>query len=250
MKTKLVLLGCAIVVLLSVSAVYADPVTLANFDSTGNPFANWGLGSWQGPANSQTVIDGAGIGSSTNWMQVDCGTTNANNMLILPWYGMWGTFNQDAYNNHSAYAFDIIAVEGFWTSPNLYIKMRRDWVDNWGSTPLGPQAGQAWKEIPLTFTSVDDLLNSVPATVMHVVIPYTDIDATQLPAVDPANNGGQTIAAYWDITYDPNGAPSALQSIFIDNLQFVGDPLPVPEPATIAMLALAGVMGMLYLRKR
>ena len=251
MKTKLVLFACVVAVLATVNVVRADPYTISDFDSTGNAFANWGLGSWQGLANSQTVIDGSGIGSSTNWLQVDCGGDSPSNVLIYPWYSNWGTWSTTTYNSHSAYAFDVIAVEGFWTSPDLYIKMRRDQMDNYGGALLVPQAGQAWQQVPLTYTTVDDLLNSVPATVMHVVIPYTDVDATQLALIDSQGNGLYSMQLYFDVTYDPN-APSggAVQSIFLDNFQLVGAPLPVPEPATIAMLALAGLMGMLYLRKR
>ena len=249
MKTKLVLFACA--VLMSASLASADPTMLADFES-GSPLANWGLGSWQGA--EQTVIDGSGIGASTNWLQVGMGNDNGgswntNNNMIKPWWGDWGTFTLDNLNAHSAWAFDVIAFNGVYNSSTLYAKLGLDTPAEYGGANLYPSFNQDWHAESITLSDPD--IVSHPVTITHVVIPYTDIFPTAL--ANPYTDGGQCLQGYFQLNYAPDGSGTpddGEQLVFIDNLQFVGNPLPVPEPATIAMLALAGLMGMLYSRKR
>ena len=154
-----------------------DPYTVADFDGTGNPFQNWGLGSWQGAA--QSTLDGSAIGASTNWMEVDMGNLNGSNWnntneLIMPWYGNWGSWTLDTLNQHSAYAFDVIAIDGTYNSNSLYVKMSADFYAEYGGAQLAPTVNQNWNQVPITLTSVEHmLLSNQPATITHVVVPYT-----------------------------------------------------------------------------
>ena len=176
---------------------------------------------------------------------------NNTNELIMPWYGNWGSWTLDTLNQHSAYAFDVIAIDGTYNSNSLYVKMSADFYAEYGGAQLAQTVNQNWNQVPITLTSVDTLLNNQPATITHVVVPYTDIFPTAM-SLFGATDGGQSLQAYWQLSYNPNGtSDDGVQTVFIDNVQLVWSAASqCRNRLTIAMLALAGLMGLLYWRKR
>ncbi len=270
MKTKFVLLAFVAVLVMTVGVVRADYL-ISDMES-GSGSENWGLygtgtpDGWQGL--SIGTVAGTALGAPTTWGKMGIGTMtgtinpqegkdpawNPTTTFIRGWYEDWGNMNINTYNQHSQYEFDaIVFSDSSWASNTLSVKMRRDILGGWGSSQMIPQAGQDWQTYDVSGLKTNPDPEIQPfATIIHFTIPYTDVDAVQIPLANDFDNGNTELQLYFDFTYNPAGGTDAdgPSYVYIDNLKLSGDPLPVPEPATIVMLALAGLMGLLYWRKR
>ena len=100
--------------------------------------------------------------------------------------------------------------------------MSADFYAEYGGAQLAPTVNQNWNQVP---DSADQCghFTQRPArgTITHVVIPYTDIFPTAMPLFG-ATDGGQSLQAYWQLSYNPNGtSDDGMQTVFIDNVQLV-----------------------------
>jgi hypothetical protein len=229
---KVFLMLCVVVAaLVMTNLALATPLVITDLE-TGNPWQTWGTGSWQN--RTQQVVTNYSASDPTmtgNWLEVGVGGWGMGMTIIPGWAsGVWDTWNPTTYNAHSNIEFDAVLFTGddnmSWPSNTLTVNFNRDGDGN-SQTPSG---------LTVTF----DVTN-LKDQVAHFVIPYSTMDTVALP--DHATDGGfQGYLSYFTHTTDG--------TIYLDNWQFTGDPLPSPEPATIVMLVLAGLMGLLYSRKR
>jgi hypothetical protein len=254
MKTKFVLFMCVAATLITFSSVRADWLIS---DMTSNPSQNWGLGSWQGL--SQNIVSGVDLRASEasgGWLELGMGNMNGEswntgNQVISAWWDFWGTDKLAEYNNHSQYEFDAIVFDdASYASSTLSVKFARDITDNWNGSTRSSKS-QNWHTLTVSKTNPDPEI-APNATVMHFVVPYTDMDEYKyLPTTDwSAGNG--FLQMYFQFSYNPSGTSADGSSYaYIDNLKLSGPALKdVPEPTTIVMLAMASLLGLLYWRKR
>jgi hypothetical protein len=225
MKTKRAFLVCIIALTLTVGSALAESVLITDNTAT-NPWQTWGVGSWQNRSQQIVANPDVVLGATGDWLEM--GVWGWGGMGIIPRWagGMWDVFNATQYNNHSQLEMDVLIKSDLWPSTSLAVKFDRD------GTGIS-QVGAPWQ--------VFDVTDAVDDHIYHVVLPYASL--TNGFKVTDANADFQGYLSFGTTTGDG--------LLYIDNLTWTGAPLQdVPEPTTIVMLALAGLMGLLYWRKR
>jgi hypothetical protein len=221
-------------------------------DLVDNPFQSWGVGTWQ-CRSLQIVTNYSSDDPATpeiepsmpgNWLElgvgnnyVDGGVTLRNDqaILILPRWGsgVWDTFNAHEFNQHTTIEFDAVMFSEesgrpSWPMDTLIFKF------GWSGTNI-PEQYTARK-----FVDVSGLKDQVA----HFSIQYNPYSDWQSFSAHQVEETGPDFYGYF--VFD---AKSIFSTIYLDNFSFTGAP-PVPEPSAIAMLAMAGLLGLLYWRKR
>jgi hypothetical protein len=226
MKTSAFLFCIALA--MTVNIALADTVLITDLES-GNPFQQWGVGSWQ--ARTQQIVTNydTEIGVTGNWLEDGTGAFGYGQLIIPRWgTGVWDTWNAAQYNAHSNIEFDAVLYSGednmSWPSNTLGISFNRE----------GAGFGQAAASLNLYL----DVTNSKDA-IAHFSIPYSQLDAVAVP---DQNDWFQGYINFFTTTTDG--------TIYLDNFKFTGDPLPVPEPSTIVLLGMAGLVALVLRRRK
>jgi hypothetical protein len=237
---KIVLFFVVVALAMTVSVANAGLITDLE---TGNPFQAWGVGSWQ--IRTQQIVTNytPEIGQTGNWIEAGVGNWGSDMLIIPRWgTGVWNTWNVNQYDQHSSIGFDAIMFAGTdnmsWPSNTLAFRLGRDGDGI-------PQVTQNYQMLDLTnLWQTVELVPGDPTSALtfikaHFSVPYTDIDPVALPDID---GGFQGYFRFATTTTDG--------TIYLDNFALEGPPLtPVPEPATIVLLGMAGLV-VLVLRRR
>jgi hypothetical protein len=220
---KAFMLCIGVVALAMIASVASADVVLADFE-TSNPMQQWGNN------RSETIVTDylPEIGMTGNWLEL--GTWQWWGKMFDPDWADPYTATEVNWNDHSVLEFDAVMFSDVWPSNELHLILDREGGDDPYHIP--------YKEMT-RILDVTDLHDQV----VHFAIDYSEL-GPQVP-VPP-------VWQWFDIDFNFFGGDGGTDNdlIYLDNFKLSGPPLPIPEPTTIVLLAMAGLMGLLYWRKR
>jgi hypothetical protein len=232
MKKFALLLVCVAALAFSANLACAADTVIADFDNS-DPFVWWGVGSWQ--VLSETVVTDPDIivGATGKWLQLGVGAWGQGT-LIVPRWNDWGVATVEQYNSHSSISFDAVIYGDQWSSDSLAFEFAFE------ATGI-PQTGTGWQLTDISDAKVtydEDSGELLTGYIKHITISYESIGYKP----DTDQNNFQMYLKFADTA----GTGSI---VYLDNITFTGVPLPVPEPGTFVLLAMAG-LAMWVLRRR